>query len=146
VAATADRDDPFVAFRFSVQLDGLARAGFSECTGLQIEMEMHEYQEGGVNDHVLKFPTRARQGNLTLRRGIADRELWDWFFDLTRGRVAPKDGSILVQDPSGAVTRMQWDFTAALPVKWQGADLNAAQNNVAVETLELSYLLLERVI
>ena len=54
------RKDPFVAFRFEVNLDGLAVAGFSECSGLQWETEIQDYNEGGLNTYVRKFPTRTR--------------------------------------------------------------------------------------
>lgn len=144
MAQTGTRNDPFVAFRFEVTLDGLSLAGFSECSGLQLETEFFDYMEGGLNEYVLKFPTRTKQGNLTLKRGIVDRELWDWYYDLTQGKVAPKNGEVAVKDPSGGDVAMTWEFTSALPVKWQGPDLNASQNNVAVETLELSYFTLKR--
>jgi phage tail-like protein len=136
MAQTDSRNDPFVAFRFTVSLDGIAAAGFSECTGLQSETEFFDYMEGGLNTYVHKFPTRTKQSNLTLKRGIVDRELWDWYYELTQGKVVPKTG--------GSDVVMNWEFKGALPVKWQGPDLNASQNNVAVETLELSYLTLER--
>lgn len=144
MAATGSRNDPFVAFRFEVKLDGVSLAGFSECSGLQLETEFQDYNEGGANDFVHKFPTRTKQGNITLKRGIVDRELWDWYYKQVTGIVAPKDGEILVRDPSGSDVVVEWTFDQALPVKWQGPDLNATQNNVALETLELSYLRLTR--
>ena len=87
------------------------------------------------------FDQHAREA---LKRGIVDRQLWDWYYRLSQGTVAPKDGSITVRDSAGQAVVMEWQFTDALPVKWQGPDLNATQNNVAVETLELAYLSLER--
>lgn len=144
MAATGSRNDPYLSFRFEVRLDGISLAGFSECTGLQLETEFQDYMEGGVNDYVHKFPTRTKQGNLTLKRGIVDVQLWEWYFDQSKGTIAPKDGAIVVHDASGADVVMEWLFTDALPVKWQAPDFNATQNNVAVETLELSYLTLDR--
>lgn len=144
MAETGTRDDPFLSFRFQINLDGMAKAGFSECSGLQLETEFQDYMEGGLNTHVLKFPTRTKQGNMTLKRGIVDRELWDWYYALTQGQVEPKSGDITVYDPSGAQILLQWQFEGALPMKWQGSDLNATQSSVAVETLELSYLTLTR--
>lgn len=144
MAKTASRNDPYVAFRFEVSLDSITLAGFSECTGLQLQTEFHDYMEGGLNDYVHKLPTRTKQGNLTLKRGIVDRQLWDWYYDLVQGKVVPKSGEIRVKDPSGNEVAIAWQFAGALPVKWQGPDLNAKQSNVAVETLELSYLTLER--
>ncbi len=139
-----ERKDPFVAFRFEVRLDDLPVAGFSECTGLQMETEVQDYSEGGLNTHVRKFPTRTKQSNLVLKRGIVDQVMWDWYWDLTRGVVKLRNGSIIVRDPSGSTVVMEWQFYCAFPSKWTGPELNATQNNVAIETLELVHTGLER--
>jgi phage tail-like protein len=144
VAASGARDDPFPAFRFEVVMDDMPVSAFSECTGLQLEMEIHDHQEGGLNGHVLKFPGRTKQSNITLKRGVVDRRMWDWFYDFTQGVVRFRNGSIVVRDPSGGSVAMEWRFTRAFPTKWVGPDLNASQNNVAVETLELCHQGLER--
>ena len=144
MADTGARNDPFPAFRFEVRLDDLPVAGFSECTGLRLETDVQEYTEGGLNSTVRKFPTRTKQANIVLKRGIVDRVLWDWYFDLTQGIVDPKNGSILVRDPSGERVVMEWHIREAFPCKWSGPDLNATQNSVAVETLELCHQGLER--
>jgi phage tail-like protein len=144
MAETAARNDPFLAFRFEIKLDNLRVGGFSECSGLQLETEVFDYPEGGLNTHLRKFPTRTKQTNLTLKRGIVGRELWDWYYALTQGQVQVRSGSIMVQDPSGKQKVIEWHFRDAFPCKWVGPDLNATQNNVAVETLELCHQGLER--
>ena len=138
------RNDPFPAFRFEIRLDDLPPAGFSECTGLQLETEVQDYPEGGLNTYLRKFPGRTKQANLMLRRGIVDRQLWDWYYDLTQGVVKLRNGTIAVHDPAGGNPVMEWRFWRAFPSKWSGPDLNATQNNIAVETLELCHQGLER--
>jgi phage tail-like protein len=145
VGKTGDRNDPYAAFRFEVKIDDLSVGGFSECTGLQLEVEVQEFPEGGMNAHSWKFPGRAKQSNLTLKRGIVDRKLWDWFFALTEGQFQPKNGSVLVRDESGQPA-LHWHFRGAFPNKWTGPQLEASQNSVAVETLELAHQGLERVL
>jgi phage tail-like protein len=144
VADTGARNDPFLAYRFEIRLDDLAAGGFSECSGLQLETEVFDYPEGGLNTHLHRFPTRTRQANVVLKRGIVDRELWDWYFELTRGAIRYRNGAILIRDPSGGAVVMEWQFRQAFPCKWQGPDLNATQSNVAVEMLELCHQGLER--
>ena len=140
MAKTGDRQDPFVAFRFEVRLDDISSGGFSECSGLQLETEVEDYAEGGLNTHLRRFPGRTKQSNLTLKRGIVDRELHDWYVRLAQeGSVEFKSGSILVHDPSGGPVTMEWQFYRAFPCKWNGPDLNATQSSVAVETLELCH-------
>jgi phage tail-like protein len=144
MAKTGARNDPFLAFRFEIKLDDLSVGGFSECSGIQLETEVHDYAEGGLNTHWHKFPTRTKQTNITLKRGIVGKELWDWYYKLTQGEVKFRNGSILVHDPSGEQVVMEWQFRQAFPCKWLGPELNATQNNVAVETLELCHHGLER--
>lgn len=144
MAETDSRNDPFLAFRFEVKLDNLSVGGFSECSGLQLETEVKEYHEGGLNTHLRKFPTSTKQANITLKRGIVDKELWDWYYDLTQGQVQFRSGSVVVRDSSGNRVEMEWQFSRAFPCKWLGPDLNAAQSSVAVETLELCHQGLER--
>ena len=77
MATTGSRVDPFIAFRFEVTIDELPVGGFSDCGGLAVETEFFDYPEGGVNDHLQRFPGRTRQQNLVLKRGIVDRKLLD---------------------------------------------------------------------
>lgn len=92
--------DPFRGFNFLVSLvdssssftvvtsalQSLALGGFSECSGLEMSMDIEEYSEGGNNGTVLRFPTRVKWTNLRLKRGVtfAD-ELWQWHYDFSRG-------------------------------------------------------------
>lgn len=143
--ANGDRPDPFVAFRFELKFDELTIGGFSECTGLQLETEVQDYAEGGLNTYLRKFPTRTKQSNLTLKRGIVDREMWDWYWELIQdGQVKYRNMTVLVKDPSGKDATIEWQFQRTLPVKWLGPDLNATQSQIAVETVELSYQGIER--
>ena len=52
---TGLRLDPATAFRFVVLVDALPVAGFTECTGLQGQVEVFEYMEGGLNTHTQKL-------------------------------------------------------------------------------------------
>ena len=142
--STGSRVDPFVVFRFEVRIDDLPAGGFSDCSGLAAETEFLDYAEGGVNDHLHRFPGRTRHPNLVFKRGIVDRLLWDWHADLARGIVRFRNGSVLVHDKSGALTQLRFEFRKALPVKWTGPDLSASSSAVAVESIELAHHGLER--
>jgi phage tail-like protein len=154
------REDPIGGFNFYLMLvdsadpsDGsvasvsnYAVAGFSECAGLDAVVEVMEYKEGGVNDYVHKFRTRASFSNITLKRGIVyqNTDLWDWHNSFVVGDGTRRDGLIVLQDESHEPA-MMWKFKRGIPVKWVGPTLNASQNNIAIESLEISHegLLLE---
>jgi phage tail-like protein len=141
---TGARNDPFPAFRFRVTFDDLPPGGFSECSGLSIETEVQDFAEGGENSHSWKFPSRSKQVNLTLKRGIVNKVLWDWYHDIATGSIKFRNGTIAVLDHSGSTTLMEFQVLRAFPIKWTGPDLNAIQNNLAVESLEFAHQGLER--
>ena len=65
--------------------DLLAPGAFQECTGLEIEMDVQEYLEGGRNDGVIQRVGRAKYAPLVLKRGMwygndgeVNRALWEW--------------------------------------------------------------------
>lgn len=140
----ASRDDPLPSFNFVVQLiesDGSKRtvAGFSECSGLESTLEVEEYQEGGVNDRVHKFPSRFSFSNITLKRGITlDPVLRQWHDNLLRGQTQRRDGLILLLNEARAPV-LAWKFEKGLPTKWSGPALNATGSEAGIETLEIAH-------
>lgn len=132
------RNDPYTAFNFVVEIEGLIIGGFSEVSGLQVETAVHDYQEGGQNGYVHKLPGPARYpSNLVLKRGLTDIEtFWSWHQDVVAGRIRRRNGTIFLLDSQGSPA-MWWDFRQAYPVKWSGPDLKADSPAVAVETIEL---------
>jgi len=134
------RTDPYLSFNFLVEIENVVVAGFSEVTGLQVETEIKEYREGGLNDYMHRFagPTRYST-NLILKRGLTDADtLIAWHRDVTQGIIKRKNGSIVLLDITGE-ERWRWNFIEAYPVKWIGPNLRATASEVAVETLELAH-------
>ena len=48
------RQDPFSAFGFLVEIEGVTVAGFSECSGLEAEVDVIEYRTGAEDITVPK--------------------------------------------------------------------------------------------
>jgi phage tail-like protein len=115
-------------------------AGFSECSGIEASLEVLEYKEGGLNDHVRKFPTRASHSNITLKHGVIYLydDLWNWHYDFVRGKGKRKDGLIVLQDESHQPAKI-WKFKRGIPMKWVGPQLNATQSAAAIESLEIAH-------
>lgn len=134
------RTDPFRGYNFAVEVEGLVAGGFSEVTGLNLEIEVQDYREGGVNGFIHKRAGPARySSNLVLKRGMtASKILWNWYWDVVQGRIDRKNVSILLMDESGQ-EQVRWNFEDAYPVKWTGPDLRAGNSDVAVESVELAH-------
>ena len=132
-----ERVDPYLSFRFLVEIEGLVVGGFSEVSGLQAETQVEDYREGGVNDFIHRLPKETRYPNLTLKRGITDSDvLWKWHQDVINGKIARKSGYIILLDSEGN-EKWRWNFIDAYPAKWVGPDLRADSNTVAFEAVEL---------
>jgi phage tail-like protein len=139
VEGSRARRDPYSGFRFLVELNGLVIGGFSEVSGLQSETKVLTVKEGGVNDHVHKFPEATEQSNLILKRGMTDsRTLWIWHRAVANGRIIRAVISVILLDENGNEA-WRWAFSGAYPIKWAGADLKADSNATAVETLEIAH-------
>jgi phage tail-like protein len=132
--------DPVGELRFRVTLDDDTDIGyFSECSGLSIEYDVMEYQEGGENRFTHKLRGHIKYPNLVLKRGVTyEQNLLKWFFQTTewdkRGGI-----TLTLLGPDGKPVRT-WGFASAVPVKWQGPNFSASSNNAAVETLEIAHL------
>lgn len=125
----------------------LGTGGFQEVSGLQIEHDIQEYQEGGRNDSVIRRPGRAKYANLVLKRGIfftddgtANRDLWMWIQDVVAGkRPLPRyDGIVEVYSHSFELVA-KWEFYRGLPAQLKGPELNAKTGDVAVEELHIAH-------
>lgn len=138
------RADPYQGFNFLVEIEGILAGGFSECTGLQVEVEFTEYQEGGQNDFAWRFAGRTRYPSLNLKHGLTLIDgLWAWHQDVARGIIERHNGTVYLLDKQ-RLPVMWWDFKQALPVRWVGPDLRADSSSVAFESIELTHQGLSR--
>jgi len=135
---TGSRNDPYSAFNFLVEIDGVTVAGFSECSGLTTETDVIEYRNGSEDITVRKLPGLKKFTNINFKRGFTDsRELWEWRTKVMDGRTERQSGSIvLLNEARDPVLR--WNFREGWPTKWSGPTLNAKNNEVAIEELEIA--------
>ena len=135
----ADRLDPYYGYNFSVELDGITRAGFRECSGLENSQNAGEYREGtDKNLSVRKLPGLVTHSDITLSRGItADSKLWEWREKAMKGAVERHDISITLLDNNGNA-KITWNLFSCWPRQWTGPSLNATADDLAVEQLVLA--------
>ena len=134
-----NRVDELTTNRFCIDIDGLLVAVFKECSGLNGEIEVETYQEGGQNDYEHKLPGRAKFGNVTLKGGVANSiDLWNWFQGVATGRVERRDVSVVMYRQNSEEA-MRWTLRSAYPVRWQGPEFTAGDTNVSVHSLELAH-------
>src|SRR6266849_7673425 len=129
-----------LALRFRVVIDSFGSLGsWSKCDGLTVEYEIQEYQEGGQNDYVHRLPGRCKYQNIKLTRPLdkTSADVASWVAG-QRQKVERSNAEIAVLDPAGEVVA-KWNLRGVYPVKWTGPSLDAAGNQIAIETLELAH-------
>jgi phage tail-like protein len=137
MGATDKRLDPFTSFNFILQVDKV-RAGFSEIGGLATETDIIEYREGSEDITVRKIPGKKKFTNISLKRGYTPqgKELWQWRKSVLDGKTERRGGTITLQDESKAPA-LVWRFSDGWPSKWTGPALNAKNNDIAIEEMEI---------
>jgi len=131
--------EPLLTFNFAVEIEGLLVGGFTEVSGLESQIDLEPYREGGVNNFVHELPGSVNHAHLVLRHGLtAVSTLWNWYDNTVRGIVQRRNGTIMVLDRR-QIPVMWWNFRNALPVRWSGPTFDAGNDQVGVESLELAH-------
>jgi phage tail-like protein len=131
------RLDPYQATHLIVEIEGLLVGGFAQVSGLQVQIEGHEYRAGGVNDFVYRFAGRTTHPPLLLKQGMSPIDgLWSWHQETVNGRIKRRNGTVYLLDQQ-RLPVMWWDLHDALPMKWTGPELSADRSVVAFESLEI---------
>ena len=147
------RDTPYAAFNFLVELEpGQGKeviAGFSEVSGLNLEVTVAEYRAGNdpVN-YVRKIPSVIKSGDVTLKRGvIGASNLYEWLDRVRQGDIgaAKRTVQIKLLNETRKDVVVTWTLRGAMPLKWTGPSLAAkGGGDVAIEEFVLSVESLEQ--
>ncbi len=136
---TGARIDPYGAYNFLVEIDGITRAGFQEVSGLDSTQEAGDYREGTDPLTTRKLPGLNTYSSISLKRGFTDdQELWQWRKKAMDGKVERRNLSIVLLDDARE-EKLRWNIREAWPSKWEGPSLNAQGSDLAIESLELAH-------
>ncbi len=139
------RDDPYGVFNFEVIITGVSDDGtavkgsFAEVSGLEVTIDPIEYRNGPEDITMRKIPGLKKFTPITLKRGlIGDLAFWNWVVEGMNGLVRRTEGSIVLLDENRQEV-MRWNFKRGWPSKWTGPGLNSKNNEIAMETLEITH-------
>lgn len=113
---------------------------FQSVSGLSVEYDYENFKEGGENRFEHKLPVRTKYADMVLKRGmLTDSTVIEWFLDALRNRTfIPADVNVILMNEKSEPLRT-WKVANAIPKKWIISDLNANENAIVTETLELTY-------
>jgi phage tail-like protein len=134
---------PPVGFHFKVEFVGIGNDNdvrFQSVSGLNIEFDTEAFKEGGENRFEHTLPVRTKYPDLSLKRGmLTDSKVIDWCLDAFQNRVFnPVHINIILLNEEHQPLKT-WNVYNAWPKKWSVSDLNAQDNSIVIETLDISY-------
>ncbi|MDX2361897.1 MAG: phage tail protein [Crocinitomicaceae bacterium] len=131
---------PLVTYSFVVTWGG-TQIGFSEVSGLDVEVDVLEYRHGASPEYTkTKLAGMTKYSNLTLKRGTfaSDNEYFDWWTLVRDNLIERRDITITLLDET-RVPVVVWKVRNAWPLKVQSTGLKADGSEVAIETMELAH-------
>lgn len=127
-----------VQFDLSPQEDGDTR--FQEVSGLNVEVDLDTYNEGGENRFVHRLPSRTRYPDLVLKRGMTPSSgLTAWCADaLENFNYQPTNILVSLLDEQHQPV-LSWSVVNAIPIKVDISGFDAEQGQIVIETMTLRY-------
>ena len=133
-------DYPLPKFHFQVEWGG-TKIGFTEVTGLDMQIEAIEYREGSSPVYSkTKMPGLHKFSNITLKRGTfaGDSDFYKWINTIQLNKAERRDIIIkLLNEEHNPI--FTWKAVNAFPIKVQASDLKSDGNEVAIETIEIAH-------
>jgi phage tail-like protein len=125
---------------FRVTIPGLpAGIGFQKVGGLTREVGVVEYLEG-LYEHTHKLPGREKVGEVTLERGAyASKELEDLYKSILDVKTAKRSTVVIEILNRFGETKRTFTLEDAWVSKWEGSDLDATSDDVAIEKMTLQF-------
>lgn len=138
--------DPAVANSFLLEVDGTEIGIFKEVRGLEFNVEVEAFTEGGQNQFQHRFIKRLNWANIVMRRGITEGDALFKWVERTSGANFAKNSNKVVLS-TGAITAINytgerlraWNFIGAMPVKWTGPDFGVDKRDPLDEMIEIAH-------
>lgn len=113
---------------------------FQKVSGLSSEVGVDTINEGGQNLYAHRLPSKISYSNLVLERGIILGSPVNLEFNAAFSffKFAPSNVMVTLFNEK-SIPLAGWLFIKAFPVKWAVSDLDATENAVVIDTLELAY-------
>jgi len=134
---------PLTGFHFLVSFDLLPALAidsrFQDVGGLDVEMEMESFTEGGQNRFTWQLPKRARYADIVLKRGkINNSAIVNWCREAMEQFIfSPVNVTISLLNEKHEPVQ-SWYVVNAIPKKWSLSNFNAQENSIVIESITLS--------
>lgn len=138
----ADREDPLVAFKFGLEIEGKLSGYFTQVTGIGSETEV--IQQKVVNSEtgetiIQQIPGRLTWTPVSLKRGVtSSMDIWQWRQSVVEGKIddARTNCSIVAYSQDNTEIA-RWNFENAWPSKVVGPEMDSGSTNYMIEDVTI---------
>lgn len=140
-------NDPALLMRFAIEIDGRKVEAFTGCEGLNAEVTVVEYTEGGNNVYKVRLPGQMFYTNVKLTRPLdsdsrAGESLYAWLAEQAKTKtVVKRTAKITAYDGNFGSGKpiATWKLAGVWPVKYTGPIFTADGTTAAEETIEFAH-------
>ncbi len=138
----ADREDPLVAFKFGLEIEGKLSGYFTTVGGIGSESEVveHKIVNPDTGETIIqKIPGRLTWTEVSLKRGVTSTiDVWQWRQEVVDGKVddARTNCSVVAFNQANEEIA-RWNFENAWPSKVTGPDMDSGGTDYMVEEMTI---------
>lgn len=144
-APAVETNRVFNSNHFKIEIEGIGTAQFVEIGGLAVNVARIPFRAGGEGQVVHYLPGQIELAPLVCRYGVtASPNLWLWMQASMRGQVVRKNISVLYLDADGTTELKRYNLFDAWPCQWNASEMHSLENQVAIESLTITYESIER--
>ena len=138
----ADLENPLVAFKFGLEIEGKLSGYFTTVGGIGSESEVveHKIVNPDTGETIIqKIPGRLTWTEVTLKRGVTSTiDVWQWRQEVVDGKVddARTNCSIIAFNQANEEIA-RWNFESAWPSKVTGPDMDSGGTDYMVEEMTI---------
>jgi phage tail-like protein len=138
----AEREDPLVAFKFGLEIEGKLSGYFTQVSGIGSETEV--IQRKMVNSEtgetiIEQIPGRLTWTPVTLQRGVtSSMDIWDWRQEVVEGKIdSARTNCSIIAYAQDNTEIARWNFANAWPSKVIGPEMDAGSTNYMIEDVTI---------
>jgi phage tail-like protein len=137
----ADGENPLVAFKFGLEIEGKLSGYFTQVGGIGSETEViqHKIVSDKGETIIQQIPGRLSWTPVTLKRGVTSSiDVWKWRQMVVEGKIdTARTNCSIVAYSQDQTEIARWNFTNAWPSKVVGPDMDSGSVDYMVEDMTI---------
>jgi len=137
----AEREDPLVAFKFGLEIEGKLSGYFTQVGGIGSETEVIQQKVVSETGETIiqQIPGRLSWTPVTLKRGVtSSMDIWEWRQAVVEGKIEDaRTNCSIVAYAQDNTEIARWNFENAWPSKVVGPEMDSGSTNYMIEDVTI---------